>query len=181
MSDFLKLVDAQVSAEDWQLMAKHAGMPADELRTKILGGLSQNQNEARQSQNISALQEMSLSDVETDADGCQTVKVDIPLPVPGLSTKVTATFCFKSATDWSARIEICLVVFGQTVRCQSFTLDPHHTEVCLKFDVFLASLKVCLSLVFRPGRICLNISGEACLVGAGCEKFDETIFCIPIP
>ncbi len=177
MSDLLKALESRVSAADWQSMAKHANVGADELKARLL--------EAFENQEGGKLAEVAstpiLSDV-TLSESCKSQSFEVSLfKIIGLSG--TLTLCGQSPTDWSAQLKICLLVAGAEVWCTNYKFDPHNLGVCFEPDLVLAKAKLCFKLEDRNNSVCLNINGNACawIFGWQCGDFDVTVFCLPLP
>lgn len=177
MSDLLKVLESRVSAADWQLMAKHANVGADELKARLLEAF-----ENQEGEKLAALASTPILSDVTLSESCKSQSFEISLfKIIGLSG--TLTLCGQSPTDWSAQLKICLLVAGAEVWCTNYKFDPHNLGVCFEPDLVLAKAKLCFKLEDKNNTVCLNINGNACawIFGWQCGDFDVTVFCLPLP
>lgn len=177
MSDLLKALESRVSPADWQLMAKHANVSADELKARLLGAL-ENQAGGK----LAAVASTPVLSAVTQSESCKSQSFEISLfKIIGLSG--TLTLCGQSISDWSAELKICLLVAGAEVWCTSYKFDPHNLGVCFEPNLALAKAKLCFKLELKNNAACLNINGNACawIFGWQCGDFDVTAFCLPLP
>ncbi len=185
MSELLKALESRVSAGDWKRMAQYADVSADELKAKVLTAL---QDELESTASLKTEQAAIvapfpvLSDVEKSGE-CYTQDFEISLyKIVGL--KGSLTLCADSSFDWSAELNVCLVVAGASVWCISYKFDPHNLGVCFEPNVGVAKAKLCFNIETKHDKVCLNLDGKACVLGFfgwNCESFDTTLFCIPLP
>ncbi len=180
MSDLMKALESRVSFEDWQRMARYDDVSPDELKHRLLNAL-QESNVVQQVEVPVGGREVSLSNVTQDGN-CHSQEFSISLfDIVGVKGKLT--LCGDSSSNWSADLQTCLIVAGASVWCRSVTFDPHHVSVCYNPDVGIAKAHLCFTLQLAPGKICLNLKGEACVWAFGweCGSFDVTPFCLPLP
>lgn len=178
MSDILKALESRVSPADWQRMAMHAKIDPDELKAKVLKAL---QGHAAAKDLAVASDFPVLSDAIKNGS-CHTQSFEISLfKIIGLSGSLT--LCGDSSTDWSAELKVCLLLAGSEVWCTSYKFDPHNLGVCFEPSVGAAKARLCFNLELVGDKVCLRISGNACvfLFGWQCGDFDTTVFCLPLP
>ncbi len=182
MSDFLKALDAHVSQADWDRMATHAGIPAADVKAKVVAGLQAFIAGAPVAANAqTALPAFKLGTPSTSGS-CTTQTFDITL-YDIIGIRGSLTLCGTSPDDWSAELQVCLVVAGASVWCTNSKFDSHNLGICFDINVAVAKVHLCFVLVIGSGRICFNINGQACVwaVWWHCENFNITPFCIPLP
>lgn len=186
MSDFGTALSSRVSDADWKLMAAHAGKSPEELKAILSAGLEQHfllkqKLQYAPAPTAKAAPSVSLA-ATTQSGDCNTQSFNITLfDVIGLSG--TLTLCGTSTSDWSAQLKVCLVVLGAEVVCYQFAFDPHNLGVCWSPNVGIAKASICFNLEISSNKVCLNISGNACVWGFGwhCGDFNVTPFCLPLP
>jgi hypothetical protein len=183
MTDFSKALDTMITDADWARMAKEADMPASDLKEKVMTELAavfEGTADAGRVGNDVGNLEFTLGEAKESGE-CHTQEFEISLyKIIGLSGELT--LCGTSMDDFSAELKFCLVVAGAKVWCASYSFDPHNLSVCFSPDVGAAKAQICFHLRPRGNSLCLAISGEACIwtIWWQCERFDETLFCIPI-
>lgn len=178
MSDMLKAVESRVSPADWQRMAKHAQIGPDELKAKVLKALQGHAD----GKDLAVARTFPVLSDATKKDSCHTQSFEISLfKIIGLSGSLT--LCGDSSTDWSAELKVCLLLAGSEVWCTSYKFDPHNLGVCFEPSVGLAKARLCFNLELGVDKVCLHISGNACvwIFGWQCGDFDTTVFCLPLP
>jgi hypothetical protein len=173
-----KTIDFRVSDQDWQRMAKHAGIPAEELKAKVLDALASPEAFLARATPTTPV----ISGLTAAGDQCQSQSFEVSLfKIIGVAG--TLTLCGTNTSDWSAELQVCLVVAGSKVWCTTYKFDPHNLGVCFSPSVGIAKAKLCFTIQIKNNSACLNISGNACVWGFGwkCGDFDTTVFCIPLP
>lgn len=182
MSDLNTALDTFASDEDWTMMAEHAGIPAPELKAKVMGAIANLTGDASNgltSQEGAPISDLALTTAQTN-DDCISQDFSVSLfEIVGI--KGTLKVCGKNASNWSAKLEVCLTVAGASVWCTSYAFGTHNLSVCFSPSVGIAKANLCFDIERHSNKICLNISGNACYwrFGYKCANFDETIFCIP--
>ncbi len=170
-------LESRASDADWQLMAKHAGISPEELKSKVLKALVDLDTTGHSDEAV-----VHSVSAPTQSGDCQTQSFEVSLfKIIGISGELT--LCGTNSTNWSAELKFCLVVAGSKVWCTSYKFDPHNLSVCFSPSVGLAKADLCFALQIENGKACLNVSGKACVWGFGwkCGKFNKTLFCIPLP
>jgi len=173
-----KSIDSHVSQADWDRMAKTAGIPADELKAKVVAALEDPQALLREAE----VSLPTISDAKKTGSDCETQSFEVSLfKIVGLSGDLT--LCGTSSSNWSAELKACLIVAGSKVWCTTYKFDPHNLSICYSPSVGVAKADLCFKIQIRGNRACLNISGKACVWGFGwrCGDFDTTVFCLPLP
>lgn len=182
MSDYRKALDTVVSEQDWELMSKHAGLPAATLKEKIIPALEQSfQGSFLEAQGPGDLSQVKLEDI-AEAESCRSQSFEVSL-FKIIGIKGTLKLCGTNSSNWTANLEFCLIVAGSSVWCTSYTFDPHHLRICFSPSVGIAKADLCFELQYGNGKICLNVKGQACVWAFGwtCGSFDKTLFCLPTP
>lgn len=179
MSDFTKALDNVVNESDWKRMAGTAGLSVADLKSRIVPALEAEASNVDQDPTVP---EFSLTDVAAP-EGCLTREFEISIwKFVGLKCKFT--LCGTSASDWEAKVELCLIVAGACVLKKTFVLDPHHIGSCFKYDANITKVDLCFELVIKSDKICPNIHGRVGLwwpFSWHYENFDITPFCVPFP
>ena len=173
----IESLKSRVSDADWQRMSKHAGIPAEELKVKLLDALS-NLDQIDQTDEVPAPQ---ISAVKSSGN-CHTQSFSVSLfKVIGISGDLT--LCGTNSSNWTAELKVCLIVAGSKVWCTSYQFDPHNLKICYSPSVGLAKADLCFNLKLSGNKACLNVSGKACVWGFGwrCGNFNKSLFCLPIP
>jgi hypothetical protein len=182
MSNYATALDTVVSEDDWERMAKHAGVSAAQLKAKLIPALEvafgEGAPEATAAKNTPGVR---LTAVEQDGDcRSQSFEVDV-FSIVGVSGKLT--LCGTNSHNWSAKLTTCLVVAGSPLVCQSYKFDPHDLSVCLNPNAAAAKAKLCYKLKLRHGKICATLKGRACVWSFGwrCGSFNKALFCMSLP
>ncbi|HVW64653.1 MAG TPA: hypothetical protein VHB01_06520 [Nitrosospira sp.] len=182
MSDYATALDTVVSREDWERMAKHAGVSAAELKAKLVPALEGVFGRgAPETTAVSNAPGVKLTAVEQEGD-CRSQSFEVDLfSIVGVGGKLT--LCGTNSHNWSAKLTTCLIVAGSSVVCQSYKFDPHDLSVCLNPNAAAAKAKLCYKLRFRHGKICMSVKGRACVWSFGwrCGSFSKALFCIGLP
>lgn len=182
MSNLLKALESRVSSSDWQLMANHAGVSVEELKKNILSVLAEEgQRQLNSKQEEEGIATPVLSGIQADGD-CERQDFELTL-FEIIGVKGSLTLCGSGSSNWSAELKVCLVVAGSSVWCTTYRFDPHNLSVCFNPSVGIAKAKLCFSLTIETNKVCLNLSGDACVWAFGwhCGSFDVSLFCIPLP
>lgn len=183
MSDLRKALESKVSDEGWQRMAASANMSIADVKEKILPALEDcaRKLSTEVETKRSFLEAMPIiSDVTADGN-CHSISFAADLhKIIGVSG--TVTLCGTSIHDWSARVQICLVVAGAEVWCENFEMGADNLKYCVSPNMGIAKADICFSLEFSS-KMCFRITGEACIWALGwhCGNVDVTPFCIPLP
>lgn len=181
MSNLLKALESRVSASDWELMANHAGVSVDELKSNLLNTLvEEGQKQLKQYEGAVTLPAPVLSKAVVSGD-CETQNFEVTL-FEIIGVRGSLTLCGTSS-NWSAELKVCLVVAGASVWCTTYTFDAHNLSICFSPSVGIAKAQLCFALNIERDKICLGLNGNACVwaFGWNCGSFDISLFCIPLP
>ncbi|SLN25303.1 hypothetical protein PEL8287_01152 [Roseovarius litorisediminis] len=185
MTDIKTALETHVSDRDWEMMAKHAGMPAAEVKKKVLNGIANSLGADGTAELTTVSSAPVLSDLalapRTVADDCATQDFEVSL-FKIIGIKGSLKVCGTNTSNWTAELKVCLIVAGASVWCTTYHFDPHNLSVCFSPTVGVAKADLCFTVSIHSNKICLSIKGKACVWGLGwhCGKFNEQLFCIPI-
>ncbi|HWD25636.1 MAG TPA: hypothetical protein VG387_00620 [Rhizomicrobium sp.] len=178
MDDFSRALDSRVSQDDWNRMAGFAGVSPAELKASISSAL---QSSTAAWQSAPTHQTFKVP-ATTKSAQCETQDFEISLfKIIGVAGSLT--LCGTSTSDWSAELQVCLLVAGSKVWCTTYKFDPHNLGVCFSPSVGVAKADLCFALQINGNRVCFNINGKACIwtFGWHCGDFNVTPFCLPLP
>ncbi len=165
-----KAILNSVSAEDWSKLAKLANMTPEELQSRYAAAMQDFPQ---------MLREISVtSGVGEASNDCATRTFEISF-FKILGIRGTIRLCTVPGGHWTAQVEVCLLLLGESVWCTKFDLSSRNASICFNIDLFLVKGDICFGIVGE--RLCLNIRGRLCLwtiAGWQCESFNETPFCI---
>lgn len=180
MSDLRNALNTIVSQDDWDLMSGHAGIAADKLKEQIISALEVNVSGGPQTTSLSPVTFTVPSSKQ--AGPCETQDFEISL-FKLIGVRGSLTLCGSGSSNWTAELKLCIILAGASVWCTTYKFDPQNLGVCFDINVGLANVNLCIKLMVSPKRVCLNLSGRACIWAFGwqCENFDTTPFCIPLP
>lgn len=178
MSDTRKALESLVTDREWAIIAKqNDGVTAEQAKERILDALTGGDAFTATPGASQALPIPTLGAV-TSSNGCETQ--DFDFSIAGFGFEGSLTIC--GGDDWTAKLYVEVKVAGIKVWSTTYTFGAHDTHVCFNPSVGkLASLKLCFDIDYNSDRICLGISGKACVIVAGCKDFDTTLFCVPLP
>lgn len=165
-----KALTNSVSQNDWARLAQLANVSVEELQKRYVEALEEFP---------AMLREISVSVANAAVDGdCTTRSFEISF-LKILGIRGTIKLCTTGGGNWTADVEVCLLVLGESVWCTSFALSSQNAGICFNVDLFLVKGELCFGIVGQ--RLCFNIKGRLCvwsITGWQCESFNETPFCI---
>ncbi|MDN3380747.1 MULTISPECIES: hypothetical protein [unclassified Pseudoalteromonas] len=187
MTDLKKSLQTMVSDKDWEMMAKHAGMSAAEIKKHVIKAIEKDATKgmlngfSESAGAIGEIDNITLGTLSKAKNECLTQDFEVSL-FKIIGIKGTLTVCGSSTNDWTATLKVCLIVAGASVWCTQYTFDPHNISVCFSPSVGLAKADLCFRIEIHNNKVCLGLSGKACYWAFGwkCANFNETLFCIPL-
>jgi hypothetical protein len=157
-----------ITADDWTIVARQAQTTPEQLQSQYEAAL---QNHPQMLRKI----EVSAGDAVQSGD-CISRDFDVSLfDVFGIHGNIE--FCGTGSNDWSAKLHICLELFGGDVWCTDYTLSPTNASVCYSPDLTAVRAHFCVGIVGQ--NHCFNLNGNACYWAWTwhCADFNETPFC----
>lgn len=157
-----------IPEEQWAIVARQADTTPEQLQSQYEAVIENHPHILRRI-------EVKAGDAVQSGD-CISRDFDISL-FDALGIRGNVEFCGTSSDDWSAKLHVCLVLFGGDVWCTDYTLSPTNASICFNPDLAAVKAQLCIGIVGQ--NHCFNIHGNGCYwaFGWNCADFNETPFC----